>query len=646
MSSAAPRMLRRIASLGPAGLFAGPILAKEAAVLGRRKLPHYLRLGYLLLVAVGVGLALFGGLANSGNSASALISIGDIASACAITIGVIQYAAVVLIAAVLTAALVSEERLSRTLPSLMTTPMTAGQIVCGKFAARTVELVILTLIPAPILLALRAFGGIEGTTVLAFAAAALTDGLLVAAVAAFMSVWQRTPVRCIVYALLVYGALTGGAAILFGIIIDLVATATGSPDAFYAIAPVFFAAAAAASGPALVAITNADDVGSSLGIAMPLWIGWAVFLTSRVLLVGLLLAGASWGLRRTALREATESAAVKRARRARRRAAPTARPQADAPPAQPVPTPTRQAGPRPNRSRSRRPRSRTVRGPVVLWREIRTAAGWRSRSVLKLFTLFAAAVIVALAYTSILLNGGHTEAGLIDCGIGIAALALLLLATVISYGSSIADERDARSWDTLLTTPLSAREIVWSKLAGGAPTPLLLLAFLLFNTAFAAGIARFHGPDSWWSPAFVLATVPIALAWWFAVAGVGVWLSNRLNRGLHATAASVVVWVLAWAVLPVAGAALDGILTSFRSSSVDFFLTAAWITNPLLMSVSTFDVMNGDRAASFFFGRVGGVSLVAYTLAWLGNIALALAIGCFATHRTARSIRRLTARRR
>ncbi|MEO1718587.1 MAG: ABC transporter permease, partial [Planctomycetota bacterium] len=126
----------------------------------------------------------------------------------------IGFALLTLLGPVLTAGSICDERRARTLDTLATTPVSPLQIVVGKLAARLQEALVLGLIAAPPLLALRVFGGVPGETILAFVAVAFCTTYLGAALGIWFSTWHRGAAGAIVYAFLTMGLLTVAPAII------------------------------------------------------------------------------------------------------------------------------------------------------------------------------------------------------------------------------------------------------------------------------------------------------------------------------------------------------------------------------------------------------------------------------------------------
>src|SRR4051812_35465187 len=122
-------ILSRVAAISPFG----PIFGKELRTTSRRKRTYILRSSYLILLLLtlliawlSVGKMSYGGLAQRAQRQTELgaIFFAVFSFFCVITMG--------LIGPVLTATAIGSERLAKTLPVLLMTPINTWQIIGGK----------------------------------------------------------------------------------------------------------------------------------------------------------------------------------------------------------------------------------------------------------------------------------------------------------------------------------------------------------------------------------------------------------------------------------------------------------------------------------------------------------------------------------
>src|SRR5262249_1232728 len=159
----------RLSRLNPASYLFGPIFQKEVRSTGRRRATYLFRMLYATALLVVVALA-FQGLRQSAAHLSGvqrLQMLQQLAPQLALIIMWFQFAALALAAPIFAATAICDERRARTLGTLLTTPLTAPQIIWGKLSSRLVQLTILALLAAPLLLAIRVFGGLDARIVVA-----------------------------------------------------------------------------------------------------------------------------------------------------------------------------------------------------------------------------------------------------------------------------------------------------------------------------------------------------------------------------------------------------------------------------------------------------------------------------------------------
>jgi ABC-type transport system involved in multi-copper enzyme maturation permease subunit len=161
----------------------------------------------------------------------------------------------------------------------------------------------------------------------------------------------------------------------------------------------------------------------------------------------------------------------------------------------------------------------------------------------------------------------------------IAALGVVLQATfttTMGFGS----EREGRTWDVLLTTPMSPSRIVWGKLAGALRSlwffPTVAMAHMVL--AVAAGGAH---------PVLIVHAGLILLGPAALLSGVGTSLSLRLRRGASAAvlnlALALGLWALSWVVLAIVS---DALRLMGERDLRDRLEAVLFCINPVAMAVS------------------------------------------------------------
>lgn len=469
--------LRSIAgAVSPVGLLAGPIFQREVRASGRRRGTYWMRslyAGGLLGITAVAFMGMREGMGQSGG-VQRLQVLQQLAPYLTMVIIWFQFIALSLLAPVLTAPAVCDEKRARTLATLLVTPLTAAQIIFGKLTSRLVQLVILSLLAAPLLLAIRVFGGLEAEVILAASAITISTALLGAALGLMYSVWHRRATTATLFALFTL-ALCQGGPLGAAAINHAYARERGSNDEFNwrmlttcapATLGIVTSGMLAGDLPPGYAMTTGAPGSRLLTVRQ----AWAINAGYNAILALCIAAGSSLALRRVMFREGSVEgggAAPKRSRR-RKTPRPGAAPAGDTPPA------VRESD-----------RDREVSDRPVLWREIRQATFGSRKRLLLAFGI--AAVVFVYLYTRV----GLHEEGLHYSLAVIGAMAVLLQAAFLTTGG-IAGEREARTWDVLMCTPLTPAEIITGKFIGALRAQWFVPCLAGAHMVVATASGQFH----------------------------------------------------------------------------------------------------------------------------------------------------------
>lgn len=546
----------RLASFNPASLLLGPVFQKEVRASGRRRGTYAFRCLYAAALLTLVCIA-FQGLRTSADrqgGVARLQSLQTLAPTIALFVIWFQFVALALAAPMLAGPAISDERRARSLATLLTTPLTAGQIIGGKLASRIVQLAILSLLAAPLLLAIRVFGGLNASLILGAAAVSLATACLGATLGLTFSVWHRRATGAGLFGLLTLILIIAAPSVVEGLHYYAL-TQRGVPAKYHTevlvtCSPVAlgYLTTAAVQGidPPHFTLSASWLPGGSLDLG-PAWAVNSIYTLALCLPVSLF---ATRSLRRIMKREGAAEGAI----------GPAAEP--ESPPAEPptdpaaAPVPPRPTQPRAKKAAVTARESRQVSDRPVLWRETRQVTLGSRRKFLIVLTLAVAGLLYLYARWGIFEAGMHMSLGLVG------ALAVAIQAVFMTTGS-IAGEREARTWEVLLTTGLSGRDIILGKALGtlraqwflptivfthfviavvfGAVSPILLLHLaliwlgpLLFFTAtgqlfsliFRRGVT---------AAAWNLAIALILYAGLWIVLGLLNWYAEFANRDLFNT---------------------------------------------------------------------------------------------------------------
>lgn len=180
-------MSSRWGILGRARDYVTPILSKELLVSSRRRRTYLLRVFFLGCLAVYLGLLWAPLNAQAAQASFNASRMGELGRQVWADVLVFQVIAAELAAVILLAGTLSGELDNGTFAVLLSTPLTAGQIVLGKLLGGLSEIVLLLLLSLPGLAIARSLGGVPWVTVLAGLAQALLGALVFALLAMTLS---------------------------------------------------------------------------------------------------------------------------------------------------------------------------------------------------------------------------------------------------------------------------------------------------------------------------------------------------------------------------------------------------------------------------------------------------------------------------
>ena len=569
----------------------GPVFAKDVWILGKRPSTGWIRLIYSLFLLAIVALTFFVAMDGdrytpygSQGIAARLQSSQGVAPTVTIAIIWSQFVMLTIIGAALGAPAISDELRAGSLATLLTTPLKATQIILGKLLSRMVELAILTLIPLPLMLALRSFGGVPAPNVLTMVGLCLTVGMLAVQIGIFFSIRFKRAAAPLVMTVLVLALMVMA---LPGIL-----AALGQWPALQPFQGQLQTAGAILSPPWMLMMNTATLMNeggfrgmgnltalslASIGATLAWWFIFFVlscFMLRRVM--------------RTEDRVKTSAVALQ---------APTTSSSS----ATPAPQATATTEP-PARRRKRRAwgvqagSSRAVSDAPVLWREMQQPILGRK------WMAWTLGVIITLALLFVYYMSGLDG---IQIGVAIVGVIVWLLFAAVTTTASISQEREGRTLDVLLTTPIAGRDIVWGKFMGGLRKlwigPAVILLHLVISGCFSNVTRFFLEPidtlteiNRWrgvWTPDYVhpvvLILMPIILLGPIAfLAASGVWLSTITKRSTTASICNLAIALVIWLVIPI----FLAIFTSgFMRGGSEELVTLWLMPNPVMLTASAID---------------------------------------------------------
>lgn len=551
---ASPSLLRM---WNPLRLCFGPSFAKEMRVTGRKGSTYSYRCGYSLLLLLVMGLIFFGTwqAQSGGGSAAALQQYQGIAPIAAGAVIWLQFIAVALLAPSLTGGVIADEKLARTLPSLMTTPLPAAEIVLGKVSARFVLLLILAAIPVPILLAVRVFGGLPASYIALSLPVSLSVFVLGLACGTLMSVRVHRASAA---------ASAGLGLLMFIVMIPVIVmfalqrSDRLTPEITERLMQVF-------SPAVMTSITGTSVMGEELPK-----IGWAIGYNLVFSLLALTLAVVLCRrtLNKYAAFDAPSPVKQKSPRRGPRRRAGK---EGDAP-AEPA-----SSGSAPDDAPAKKKpvlrfasTNRDVWNNPFLWRELRQPT-FSSR--LKLAVLSTAIVLFwAWFYYS-----EHVQHEPVHFSFAFIGLMIVGVGAASRTGGAIAQEREAKTFETLLTAPAKPRKILVAKFLGAFRQMWFVPAVLLVHFAvIGQAVMSVH-----WIVAIQLALIFAGTA--LLLGGVGTLFGLIFKRAMVASMMTQGLALAAWLFLPILYLVLYEMVIGARGTQVsDLFVTVNEVLNPFI----------------------------------------------------------------
>lgn len=552
-TSAFARVFRGLADLP--GVLAGPILTKELRVSSRRRRNFVLRGVYLAVLTAFVVLVWMGTFRwdSYGSYAYRVSRMALAGRTIIVWIAWFQFVVLQFVTVIMLSTAISEEIYAKTLGVLMTTPIHSFQIVVGKLFSKILQLLVLLAASLPMLAVLRVLGGVPWNFVVASLCITLTTALLVASVTMFFSIVFRWAFVSILMSIGTLAVFYAGIPLIVALFISATKLYRDA-EATEWLAMLFIHYNPYAAMTFLtVTVFEPRAMGSSGFPFFYWWISCLVSLGLSVLIltacvalvrkVGLRLAAGTTGAGPSDADAIAASAALSAAAQP---GPPSVAPQAsaltaNAPPVLEVLQPVA-AAPAMAMPPARHARVRDIKGSPIIWRELRST--WLRRGVLYWVIMGVGAWLLLLIYALIALAEPRAYAD-DDTHLGFIIVYTIIgaLVTCVLAATNITSEKESRSWELLLCTPLGDWHILLGKFVGVVrrclPVWLLPIGHILLFTA--AG---------WCHPALLPLYLIIVVSIVVLLAGSGLYFGARFRRTTTAVILNISVALGLWAVLP------------------------------------------------------------------------------------------------
>lgn len=619
----------KLRALNPVRLFLGPIFQMEVRTAGRRPSTYVFRTLFALLVVLFFSIFLIGNWSSLDESSTVarMQQVQGIAPQLAMAILWTQYPALLLLAPIITGPALCDERRQRTLPALLTTPLNSWEIVLGKLSGRLTQALILGAISLPVMLGARLLGGLSAEGVLIAVLLTVISVIQIAAIALLLSASSPRATTAAASAFLVFLFFNFGP--MLGILIYNEWIVPKTALAPLGVEWMFRTSLPISLGGASITYFIGENPGF---YGMQLW-GWSAIygLALTVLVVF------SAGLRlRATMRQDPEGIQIqrklkKRKRKSRKSAAPPTPATSTDPdaPAAADAAATLEPAQAPEAIDLEDTRaSRIVSDTPVLWRECRQGLFRRRRT--RWLTLAGLILGFALFYTNATLDDAPNHIIIAE-----ACLVVLLLQTVFGSTTLIPHERESRTLDVLLTTPLRPRSIIFGKLIGAVRRLWLAPACLFLHMFIAAG-SGYMSPLV--LPILLLTLVPPL----FLLLSTGLLAGVVFRRAITASAANLAIPVCLYAALPFLFALVADQFYSWDGDSFDYAFTALMSINPFATTgvavegLSLYEWSGMRRGELLFNMPHGDMTPTAFILMLIAAGAVQIALGTLANLTAAR----------
>jgi len=548
----------------------GPIFNKDVWISGRKAGTYWIRFVYVILLLFTISMVFAAASDDLTSVSSPTLRLQQLQQVAPITTKVLLWFVFItlsIVGVILGAPTICEEKRAGTLATLLTTPLKAWQVVIGKTCAFFVQLAILAFVAAPLLLAVRVFGGVGAEEVIAGTVLILANALLGGLCGMLFSVNVRRTAGAIMGGLLLLVFIQGAVPLAWGL------------TALYYKAPVLPQSLLLnASTPAAMGmVTFAFD---TVEVTRAAWV-FSTLYTLGVSLLLIIIISAQ--LRRVMAREGEGGSAIpagKKPKVRKGKGSPIPAPEPttetlELPANEPVAPDPSLPNFKPRRRRAssvQEGETRTVGDHPVFWREMRQAV-FRTRWPFIILTLAVGAML------SILYANGGLDEEVAHVFVTVVASILTLLGAAFTPSSIISGEREARTLDVLLTTPLSAQSIIFGKAAGAMRRQWMIPALLAAHYVIAV-VARVFYDHQTLSPSAFLWALLILIPAMFFMTATGTLMSLVCKKSAGAAAASFGIAIAVWGIIPGLISLMIAFLTRGRGSGEIF--SVIWSTNPVV----------------------------------------------------------------
>jgi ABC-type transport system involved in multi-copper enzyme maturation permease subunit len=617
--------------------FPGPVFQKEILASQRKFAAFGSRMMYVLILGgiLWIVYAATKSQADYGYSpVRTLQSLQAVAPSLTAAVLWVQASLLTLLAPGMTSSAFSEERRKRTLDVLLTSPIRPWQIVLGKLLSGVAALGVISLCALPVLLAVRVFGGVEAEYIFGAFALSLSLGTLMASLAMLSSLWCKKSSTAAFLAFIFFCIIHGLPLLIGGTLASIILVG-GPPTGWL---ETLFTVSAPVSLMSLMSgmiglpgfpfnPTQAWIAGTLYNLAIT---GIIFFFCTTVLRRVMLSLASGDSPSTIAVGRVTITRTLPLTPGASNRTDPTTAASGIAgmidssSESEDREQPLTKSKKRPIAGRKT---SRAVADHPVLWREM--AQPLFKRPVVGILSIIALTAFTLWVFAMSRIGGGRDHEAHLYITNMVFAVVMLLQASTLTVAGFPA-EREAKTWDVLLCSPLSSRALIIGKFAGALRSLWLLPAALLLNLTLLGVIAGVV------APLVVLHAILIFTGPLIFLAALGTRFSlaakSSNGAGMRTTGIAVGLWGGTLIIGGICWLLLDAynLGQSIWKDLVNRCMDVAFFVNPIYNFANALqgDTVNRYNAGDYTLGSPESritVNAATFTLAMLGNLALYLA---------------------
>ncbi|MHC4696433.1 MAG: ABC transporter permease subunit [Planctomycetota bacterium] len=561
---------------------ANPILVRVVHGASRRPRHLWLRVGYLAALLIVV---LFSLVASTKGKGGSLAELAKGASQTFMWASMTQLALMCFLAPVFTAGAITQERDAQTFNILLSTPLTSAQIVFGSLMSRLYFVIMLLAAGLPIFLITMAYGGVTTSQILESFALSGSTAILTGALAIFVAmirVGTRGTIFSFylliaIYLLSIYFLGKWSATWVEASPANLGGVKMSWLTPFQPFLALDVALNRIQPPPYSRLADHSRMIRYALAYPSTVYVVWTTTAAFILTVLSMLFVRRSANIGETTFL----STVFDRIRF------------------------------RPREDRTRPPRH--VWANPVAWREAKTrsSGGGGFLRLLIIIGGVAASLILFLAHLAGELKADEVRYWL--AGLIIIQFAIALIVATNTAATSMTKERESKTMDLLLTTPVTSRYILWGKLRGLVSLAIpLLVGPVVVLLVFAIAAPRTIGslPVVWIETALELAVLTIAYTACACVIALRISLvaTKNVNAVMYSVGLMILLCGISWLLGDALVKASQGEFGAFLAPMTPF--TSVWyLVNPAVLF---------DSPAEFAQGAVA-----ARTGALLGTIAAA-----------------------